>query len=108
MMKRLVMYLFFPGYLCGQDQLQSAGNIPYYLIGYRNDSHPGLGHAIRSSALPALKQKNFSLTACSRYNIRGCGMLGLAMAGGNGLSGKKIMLGAEISPIHYYLKGEMG
>ena len=102
------MYLLFPGFLCGQDQLPSAENIPYYLIGYKNDSIPGLGHAIRSSALPALKQKNFSFTSCSRYNIKGCGMLGVVMASGNGLSGKKIMLGAEISPIHYNLKGEMG
>lgn len=102
------MCVIFPCCLYGQDYQPSAGNIPFYLLGYRNDSVLGLGYGMRPSALPALKQKNFSFTAGSRYNVRGCGMFGMAMAGGNGLSGTKIMLSTEVSPVHYSLKGELG
>lgn len=68
----------------------------------------GLGSGLRSSGLPALNQRNISITAASRYNIQGAGVIGILMASGNGLSGKKIMLGAEVSPVHTSLKGEVG
>ncbi len=108
MKKSIAICLFWPCWLWGQESQSNIGDIPWQMLGYRNDTVQGLGSGVRSSGLPALNQRNFAITAASRYNIPGAGMIGIVMASGNGLSGKKIMLGAEVSPVHISVKGEIG